>query len=182
MANKVYEYYKGLPTWGKGVVVIGGLAVTYLFASQIISKIKEDAARRKAEKNLKNANSDLNNALNNGQSLTYGQSQYDAWVSQIVNQFKGCDASCTFMPEHSLICATDSFKLIANIIKSMKNDADWLNLVTTFKIQSYDDCLSWINDKVSGDLYTCVTNELSNDERKALNKVLKKSNITYQFA
>jgi hypothetical protein len=31
MANKVFDYYKELPSWAKGIVVVGALALfTYL--------------------------------------------------------------------------------------------------------------------------------------------------------
>jgi len=53
MANKFYDYYKELPSWAKGVVVVGGLGVVYIFASQVIKKLKQDAEieikNRKAE-------------------------------------------------------------------------------------------------------------------------------------
>ena len=41
MANKVYSYYQDLPSWAKGVVVVGVLGASYILISQTISRIRK---------------------------------------------------------------------------------------------------------------------------------------------
>ena len=41
MANdKLYNYYKDLPPWAKGVVVVGGLGMVYIIGSKIYAATK----------------------------------------------------------------------------------------------------------------------------------------------
>ena len=41
MAKGFYQYYKDLPSWAKGVVVVGGGVVAYLAVTTIMRKIKQ---------------------------------------------------------------------------------------------------------------------------------------------
>ena len=49
MANKVYQYYTELPSWAKGIVVIGGIAIVYFTTKQFIAKIKKQAESKDAK-------------------------------------------------------------------------------------------------------------------------------------
>ena len=83
--KKIFNYYKELPSWGKGIVIIGGLAVTYIFASQIISKIKEDAERRKQEKEQQGLDADFNHLLSQGVKPSFSENQALIYSSTIVD-------------------------------------------------------------------------------------------------
>ena len=91
MANKAFSYYKELPAWAKGVVVVGGLAVTYIFVSQIISRIKKQASDKLNQQGLESAKDDLSELKKKGIKGTLTKAQTDAMADAILNQYKGAD-------------------------------------------------------------------------------------------
>ena len=44
---KVYQYYKDLPPWAKGVVVVGGAVVVYLVGSRVYRAVFPTEAQKK---------------------------------------------------------------------------------------------------------------------------------------
>lgn len=175
-----FKYYKDLPQWAKGVVIVGGVAISALVAYTVIKKIKAASDAAKAKRNLKNASVDLKNLIKQGIKPSYPNSQYNAWVSQLVSQFDGCDFSATFY-SNSIPFASDSFMVLAKIIKQLNNDADWLTLVQTYSIKKFDQC-GWGTGDFEGDLYSAITNELSTKETSELNKILQTRNISYRVS
>ena len=49
--EKTLEYYKELPSWAKGAVVVGGLLIVYIVGNKVYSALKP---RPQAEKNILN--------------------------------------------------------------------------------------------------------------------------------
>ena len=49
MQDKVYNFYKELPPWAKGVIVVGGAAVVYFTATRIFRNIKNARNKRDAK-------------------------------------------------------------------------------------------------------------------------------------
>lgn len=166
MANKVYSYYKELPTWAKGVVVIGILGATYIFASQTIKKIKEQAKSKKLQQGVEDAKIELNDLAQQGVKPTITQSQADAFADKIAKQFKGADL------------LLESYPTVLNIFKSLKNDADFLLLKKQFGIRTYDDAFFGQVKDVT--LEGAIQDELTTMRIASLNSQLKKQGITYQ--
>ena len=48
MASKVFEVYKDLPSWAKGVVVVGGIAIVYFTTKSFLKRIKQSAEKNKS--------------------------------------------------------------------------------------------------------------------------------------
>jgi predicted GNAT family N-acyltransferase len=88
MANKAFSYYKELPAWAKGVVVVGGLAVTYIFVSQIISRIKKQASDKENRQAVESAKDDLQDLSKRGVKPTLTKAQTDSMADAILNQYK----------------------------------------------------------------------------------------------
>jgi hypothetical protein len=166
MANKVYDYYKELPSWAKGVVVVGVLGATYIFASQIIKKIKEQAKSKKLQQGVINATNELNDLAQQGILPTITKSQADAFVDKIVKQFKGADL------------LLESYPTVLNIFKSLKNNADFLLLKKQFGLRTYDDAFFGQVKDVT--LEGAIQDELTTIRIASLNSQLKKQGITYQ--
>lgn len=180
MANGFFSYYKELPPWAKGVVVIGGAAIVGLVAISVMRKVRGAADLAKAKRQLRSASTDLKALEQTGLRGSFPKSQYDAWASQLATQFGGCDASATFYST-SLPFASDSFILLAKIVKQMKNDADWLMLVTSYGVKTYDQC-GIGNGDFTGDLYAAIADELTTKETAELNKLLQERKISYRVA
>lgn len=166
MSNKVYSYYKELPSWAKGVVVVGGIAIVYFTAKQIIARIRTQAERKDAEKSVTDAKNELNELIKNGVRPTISQSQADSYSEQIVKQFKGADL------------LLGSYALVDKIFKSFKNDADFLLLKTSFKTRTYDDAFFGQVKNVT--LESAIQDELSQMRINDLNKTLEKQGIKYR--
>lgn len=169
MANKVYSYYTELPSWAKGVVVVGGIAIVYFTAKQFINRIKDQAEKKKQRDSVITQKSELDNMLKTGARLTYAPSQYKTWSNQIVENFRGCDVG------------NSNVVFFGNVISKLRNDADFLALSTSFDIQTYKDCFSWFNADFSGNLSQAVSNEFTDKEIQMFNNTLRDMKITYRF-
>ena len=182
MENKAYQYYKELPSWAKGVVVIGVLGVSYLFANQIIKKIREEAEKKKAEENLNQSRSELQQQQQNGVPSTFPKSQYDAMATEISDEFDGCDPSgLNFGIVSEYLDLSTSGKKVYDIVGKLNNNRDFLELVDSFGVRTWDACGVMNGDVQNKTLYQGVTNELNQGEIKFINKYLKQRGITYQF-
>jgi hypothetical protein len=170
MANKVYDYYKELPSWAKGVVVVGVLGVTYIFASQIIRKIKENAQRSKLEQSVNDAKEELNALVKSGVKPTITKSQADAYVDKIISQFKNADL------------LLQSYPTIKSVFEGLKNNADYLLLKQQFGLRTYNDAFNlfgW-NQVKNVTLEAAIQDELTQGRIDSLNKILASKGITYR--
>lgn len=74
--EKTLEYYKELPSWAKGVVVVGGLVIVYIVGNKIFTALKP--------KPIEDVN--IQNDINRLSSLmkpTYTDSAYDGYAKTI---------------------------------------------------------------------------------------------------
>lgn len=174
MANKVFQYYKELPPWAKGVVIVGGLAVTYIFASQIIGGIrrKKDAQKQLAEVNT--AKNDLKELAKVGIKPTLSASQLEAMCAAIIDAVNGC--------------FTSNNKIEAQIAK-LNNDADVLALISQFGLRKKIRCVFsgepredfWSQYTPPMSLLAHLQDDLSAGDIKSLNSILAKKKINYNF-
>jgi hypothetical protein len=182
--NTAVQFYNSLPPWAKGVVVVGGLAVTYLVVKGILDKIKSDAALKQQRGTLDNQNQELQNIINAGIKPTFPQSQYGQWADEIQNQFEGCDYTnpIPFVPPTWLFNHnwSNSGAMFANIVLKLENDADFLALQTAYDIRTYDQCL-WGTGNVTGTLSKAVNDELQDVEINSINQYLESKGITYKY-
>ena len=182
-AGKVYSFYKDLPSWAKGIVIIGGLGVTYIFASQIVKIVRADAEKRKAEEGLKDTRDEQTKLEEAGVPSNFPKSTYKGWADNIEEQFTGCDTSSPLIPSNTIGIPyisgwSGSAVTLYNILNELKNDLDFVNLIVAFDNREYNDCL-W--GTVKGNLYKAVSNELNTTEIKGMNDTLKKNGIKYKF-
>ena len=61
--NKIFRVYEELPQWAKGVVVVGGLAVTFIVGNTIYKRINAFSDSADAQNKLRQLEDDLNNKL-----------------------------------------------------------------------------------------------------------------------
>ncbi len=175
-----FKYYKELPAWAKGVVIVGGLGITYFTGLTAYKMVKRGIEKGKSAKSLKNVAAEKSELADSGQVATYQPSQYKGWADSIQKQFSGCDFSVPvpFTPGLDL---SYSGKVLYNVLSGFKNDLDFLNLIESFGVRTYDDCGWGTGDVENVTLYSAVTDELNSDEIKEINKLLKSKGITYTF-
>lgn len=181
MNNSVYQYYKELPSWAKGVIVVGGAAVVYLTATRIIRSIKNVGRQKDARKTQSEVKSELSDLVKQGVKKSFPDSQYNAWADKIEKQFDGVDWKQNWFDKDVPIIGqwSGSGKSVAEIFKQLKNNADFLALVSAYGIRTYDQAGVWTGD-FTGNLYQAIQDELDKGEIDALNALLKKKSITYQ--
>lgn len=174
MANKAFEYYKGLPTWAKGVVVVGGLAVIYITAAQIIKKIRENKEQKKQMEEISAATNDLRNLAKNGIRPTLTKTELESISSAIIDAVAGC--------------GTNMSKIFTQMGR-LKNDADVLLLITVFGLRKKMRCVFsddpredfWSNMTPPMSLTAILQSDCSASDIADINKVLSKAGIKYKF-
>ena len=171
---KVYQYYKELPPWAKGIVVVGGVAVIYFTAKSIVGSINEAKNRAIQLKEIDNANNELIALRKKGIVPTLPQSNYEALSNSLIDAFNGC--------------GTD-FAKVKSIFEQLKNQADALFFVKTFGLRKKQRCLFsddaredfWSNFTPPMSLSAHLASDLSSTDIATINKMLKAKNITLQF-
>ena len=115
--DNVYKYYKDLPQWAKGVVVVGGLGVAYIVGSKIY------AAFKPKPKDVVNVENDIVR-LETKMQPTYGDAAYDGYANTIY------EAQRTSMGNDS--------GSIQDVAYLMQNDLDVAKLIQAYgKRQDY---------------------------------------------
>jgi hypothetical protein len=184
MSNKAFEVYKGLPSWAKGVVVIGGIAIVYFTTKSFLKRIKQSAEKKKDMEVVVEQKKELDILVKDGVYPTFSGSQYKAWADALQKQFDGCDPSIRI----PLLAPTSlwnsqwsgSGAKLVNIIYKFKNDADFLQLSQAYGVRTYDQC-GWGTGNFTGSLAAAISDELDESEINAINQALSKQGIKYKF-
>lgn len=172
MDNKVYNYYKELPPWAKGVVVVGGGLVAFFVLRRVYKAVFPSAEDRKNRQLLQDVNNEINVLNNQGVKPSFPESAYSTFANTIYNGMR--------------YCAGDDYGTVEATLKKMKNDLDVAKLIKAFgKRQDY--CFG-IPASGELDLFTYVQKELGNDwggltnyRVKNINADWKKKGIKYEI-
>jgi hypothetical protein len=112
--STIYKYYKDLPSWAKGIAVVGTLGVAYLVGSKIYVALKPKP------KEIVNVENDIDR-LKNQMRATYGDAAYDGYAETIYQ------AQRTSMSNDS--------GTILDVAILMQNDLDVAKLVQAYGIR-----------------------------------------------
>jgi hypothetical protein len=173
--STVYKYYKDLPSWAKGIVVVGSLAMGYAVVTSIMNKIKAASDRAKQEKELNTADAELKNEERAGRGQTLSNSTLEAMSTSIV--------------EASNDCGTEDDLFLSQFDK-VKNQADMLAFIKVFGLRQKIRCPYTSDSRVdTWCWYGCLTqpmslslmvaSELSQGQIDKINKKLAAKGITY---
>jgi len=180
--SKALEIWNGLPTWAKGVIAVGGVAIVYFTTKTIFKKIKGKRDLKNQQETLNAQNADIRNLQNTGVRASYPDSQYKSWADSIQNQFDGCDyGQNVFSADVPIIGYwSSSGKKVKDIFDKLKNDLDYLKLSQAWGIRTYDQC-GWGTGDVTGNLSYAISDELDRGEIMGLNNLLAKKGISYRL-
>lgn len=183
--NKVLGFWNGLPTWAKGVIAVGGLSIIYFTSRSIVKSINAKKRREDSKKAVSNAEADKKELVRNGIRASFSQTQYQTWANSIQKSFEGCDpfGEITWGADSPLGAVSFWSKSgynVAIIFNQLKNNLDFVSLMTAWGVRSYDDCGWGTGDVENVDLVQAITDELNSGERRDLNKILAKKGITYK--
>jgi len=176
MANKVYTFYKDLPQWAKGVVVVGGIAIVYFTAKQIINRIRGQAERKFDLQESDSASSDLQDLAQQGVKPTLSNTQIDNIINSLVMAMNDCGTN------------EDA---VYNQFKKLNNIADVYLLLKRWQIRYYTPCAiqspisfakyQFNNKAFGGNLSTWLSYDLTQSEIAKINKILSDKGIKYKF-
>jgi hypothetical protein len=169
---KVYQYYKELPPWAKGVVVVGGAVVVYLVGSRVYRAVFPTEAQRKNRELEKNIDNEISKMQSNGKKASFSDSNYNTFANTIYNSMR--------------FAVGDDYGTVESTLKRMKNDLDVAKLIKAFGLkQDYFFGLP-TGDKM--DLFTYIQKELGNEyggltnyRVKRINEDWSKKGISYQI-
>lgn len=162
------EIYNGLPSWAKGIVVVGGIAIVYFTSKSIIKKFTLASKMQEFKKEAEFAKDEIYKLAQQGIRPTLTQSQLEGMCQQLVSAFDGC--------------GTDE-EAVKRVFQRVRNDADVLSLIATFGARKYDDCnLTEGFGDTTASLSKALTNELDGDDVQTyVNDVLQSRGIKYRF-
>jgi len=176
MANKMLEYYKELPSWAKGVVVVGGGAILFYVGYTVIRNLRKQAELKSDLEESNTAQSDLNKLKSQGVNPTLSDSQVDGMVNALVEAMNDCGTDET---------------AVYNQFKKLNNLADVYLLIAKWKIRYYRPCgatqpISYTrymfnNQAFGGNISTWLNYDMSQSEIAQINKILSDKKINYKF-
>ena len=171
MAANVYEYYKGLPGWAKGAIIVGGGLVLYLIGDSIWGAVKQAKQNAANLKTASDAVDFLNSLAAQGVTPSVPDAQFQSWSNSLVVALSGC--------------STDHAAL-ETIFNNLNNTADVYKLIAVFGSQSISGCtVLWIpwTSGMTLSLPGAISQYVSADEKAVLNGILaSKQTIQYRFS
>ena len=169
---KVYQYYKDLPPWAKGVVVVGGALVVYLVGSRVYRAVFPTEAQRKNRELEKNIDSEISKLQGNGKKASFSDSNYNTFANTIYNSMR--------------YAVGDDYATVVSTLKRMQNDLDVAKLIKAFGLKQ--DYFFGIPAGDKMDLFTYIQKELGNEyggftnyRVTQINEDWKKKGISYQI-
>lgn len=172
MKNQVYQYYKDLPSWAKGVVVVGGGLILFLVGKRVYKAVFPNEAERKNRQLFNDVGKEINNYQNAGLKASFVDSQYETFANTIYNSMR--------------FASGDDYATVELTMKRMKNNLDVAKLIKAFgKRQDY---FFGIPTGDPMDLFTYIQKELGNEylgltnyRVRNINSDWSKKGITYQI-
>jgi len=181
MAVTPYTYYKDLPAWAKGVVVVGVLGVGYVVFRNIIKRFEKIAKEKGEKQTVQEQEQEVKVLQQQGQKASFSKSQYLAWANSLVKAFEGCDYSGTgYFEIFGMKFSSNSGMVLGKILAQCKNDVDILELSIAFGTRTYDQCGIGTGD-FTGNFASAVADELSTSEIGALNAWLTRKGFKFRF-
>lgn len=175
MADKgAMRIYTELPSWAKGIVVVGGIAIGYIAVTSIINAIRGKAQKEKQEQEVNNAKSELQKEINSGNKPTLSRSTLEAMSNAVVSASNDCGTKNN---------------LLLSQFDNLKNQADMLLFIDVFGLRKKTRCpfsddtrenfMSSQTPPMS--LSAIVSSELSSSQINSLNNKLTSKGISYKF-
>jgi len=172
--STIYKYYKDLPSWAKGVVIVGTLAMGYAVVTKVYNTITDANNRKKQEKEINTADAELQNEQQAGRGQTLSNSTLEAMSSAIV--------------EASNDCGTDDAVFLAQF-DNVQNEADMLAFVKIFGLRQKVRCPFtsdtredfWSKFTPPMSLSAMISSELSQGQMDTINKKLASKGIKYRI-
>jgi hypothetical protein len=172
MKNKAYDYYKDLPAWAKGIVIVGGVGILAYAGIRLAKKLFPSEAQKRANRMEIDVNKEISDASFQGQKASFPESSYISFANTIHNAIQ--------------LCVGDDYGTVVITLKKMQNNLDVAKLIKAYGTrQRY--CFG-IPSGSKDDLFSAVQAELgqeyaglTNYRVKQINADWKAKGIKYQI-
>lgn len=164
MAHQRFNYYKELPGWAKGLILIMILLAGMIVLFGTYKGIKKLIDIAKAKSMLNDSDTQLTALIQSGVKPSYNDAQYKVWAGAI---FANTDGLGTH------------FVNVKNVFANLVNETDLYKLITAFGVKTISS--GWLSDDFTGNLAEVLNDELNSDEIKSLNRLLQDKGINFQF-
>jgi hypothetical protein len=165
MQNKMYQYYTELPSWAKGIVVVGGVAVLGYITFKIYRRFFPTDKEKKSRELANTIDNQIKKSEKDGLKQSFTDPNYITFANTLYESMR--------------YAIGDDYGKVVDIMKSMKNNLDVEKLIKAFGFrQNYfigidkgepADLFSWINEEL-GSEYLGITNyrvtQINNDWAK----------------
>lgn len=159
------EQFKNLPQWSKGIIAVTVVAGIALVAYAAYKKLNKSQQEKDAEEALKSVNKDIKD-FSKSQKQSYPPSQYGTFADALFESMTGLGTN---------------EQEIFSVFNKMKNTLDVLFLIKAFGIREYTDDRVFIFNTKPMNLNQWLSAELSDSDKKELNKILSSKGINFQF-
>jgi hypothetical protein len=116
--TKIYDYYKDLPAWAKGLVIVGGVAIVGLVGLKIGKAIFPSDKRKKERKQEEDLKDEIKDEENRGIKATFPESNYLGFANTIYDSIR--------------YCVGDDYSNVVNTCKKMQNNVDVAKLIMAY--------------------------------------------------
>jgi len=147
MSNKLYNYYKDLPPWAKGITAVAGLAVAGFVGYKLYRIVFPTSSDKKSQQFIKSISNDIDRFRLQGMTPSYPDAQYKTYANSIYNGMR--------------YAIGDDYGLVEEILKKMQNDLDVALLIDAFGIKQNFAFGIPTGDPI--DMITMIKSELGND-------------------
>jgi len=178
MAN-FYQYYKELPAWAKGVVIVGGVGLVFVVGRPIYKKLFPSPEEKANTNVLKDSTKSIKDLKSKGMVSSIPETQYSILANQLYN-----------LAGYNII--GNQYGQAETILKNLKNDLEVALLINAYGVRKTHDALfpfgedqdlfSMVKSKIGNDmLNTSAITHGSNWRLKEINSDWAKKGITYKL-
>jgi hypothetical protein len=125
---KAGNYFTQLPTWAKGVLAIGGLAIVAFVGYKIYKKIQDQQGKGEEKDVINEIKQEERDLIQQGLKPTFNDSVYESSANLIFQKLDGCE-----LP-------TSEIDVMNEVVRVCQNKLDWAKLVRAFGTRTVDDC------------------------------------------
>lgn len=160
------QFFKSLPPWARGVVIIMIIVILVIIGIYINNKVKNAQKTKDSKAEVDAAADELAKAKNAGIVETFSDAEFQTKCNAIIEAANGCDPG------------EQGAQAIMAVIYSLQNQADWWKLLKTFGTRTWDDC-GWGTGDVSGSLTTLLINELGANQLSEVRRHIGQFNVSF---
>jgi ABC-type microcin C transport system permease subunit YejB len=118
MNKGLYKYYADLPSWAKGIVVVGGVAIVGLFSFKIYKKLFPSDQEKKNKELANGIDAEISKWIKKGQKASFNDSNYLIFANTIYDSMR--------------YAIGDDYGKVVDTMELMKNDLDVAKLIKAF--------------------------------------------------